>query len=106
MNGFSELDQDKLTMSKIKAAVVKVMKWKRVAEALLMADKEETIEEMESELERLMVGLDGKVKLTSSKGSSTSLSPYYRLAIILLWQQKHFAASPPRCSSRWRRRRM
>ena len=57
------------------------MKWKQVAEALLMADKEETIAQMESEFERLMVGLDEKVKPTSSKGSSTSLSPCYRLFI-------------------------
>jgi hypothetical protein len=57
---------------------VKVIKWKQVAEALLMTDNEETIEEMESELERLMVGLDEKMKPTSRKGSSTPLSPCYR----------------------------
>ena len=68
---FSELDQDKLTMTKVKAVILKVIKWKQVAEALLMTDNEETIKEMESELERLMVGLDEKVKPTLRKGSST-----------------------------------
>lgn len=75
---FSDLDKDKLSKAKIKAAIVKVMKWKQVAEALLMVDKEETIEEMESELERLMVGLDEKLKPISNKGSSTSLLPCYQ----------------------------
>jgi len=60
---------------KIKAAIVKVMKWKQLAEVLQMTDKEETMEGMESELERLMVGLDEKVKPTFSNVSSTSFLP-------------------------------
>ena len=57
------------------------MKWRQIAEALQLSDKEGTIEEMENELERLMVGLDEKVKLTSStKGSSTFLSLFNGLS--------------------------
>jgi len=51
------------------------MKWKQLAEVLQMTDKEETMEGMESELERLMVGLDEKVKPTFSNVSSTSFLP-------------------------------
>jgi len=71
-----ELDKDKLTKKKIKEVVVKVMAWKRVAEFLCEAlggtmGAEERIEEMESELGRLMVGLDEKVTANFHKKSST-----------------------------------
>jgi hypothetical protein len=51
------------------------MKWKQAAETLHTIDVEEKIEEMESELGRLMVGLVEKVARTSSKKTSTSISP-------------------------------
>lgn len=63
------------------------MKWKQVAEVLQMADKEEMIKEMESELERLMVGLDKKVKPTSGKASSTSLSHVVVVACSLIFRK-------------------
>jgi hypothetical protein len=61
-----------LTKRKIKAVVEKVMKWKQIVEALNTPEGEERIQEMTSELERLMVGLDEKVKTkTSSKKTSS-----------------------------------
>jgi hypothetical protein len=57
--------------AKLQAVVDKVVKWKQVVEALHTLVGVKKIKEMESELGRLMVGLDAKVKPTSSKKSST-----------------------------------
>jgi hypothetical protein len=70
-DGLLDLDRDKLTKAKIKTVVDKVVKWKQVVEALHTPDGDRRIEEMESELGRLMVGLDQKVKPTTRKTSST-----------------------------------
>jgi hypothetical protein len=65
-----------LTKKKIKVVVEKVMKWKQIVEALNTPEGEERIQEMTSELERLMVGLDEKVKTTTySKKNSSKKTP-------------------------------
>ena len=69
-----------MTKAKLRAVVDKVVKWKQVVEALHTLEGAKKIEEMESELGRLMVGLDAKVKPTSSKKSST-LPPSERRAL-------------------------
>jgi len=66
-----DLDRDGLTKAKLRVVVDKVVKWKQVVETLHTVEGEKKIEDMESELGRLMVGLDSKVKPTSNKKSST-----------------------------------
>jgi TATA-binding protein-associated factor len=52
------------------AVINKVMKWKQLCETLSRVDAEDRIEEMVGELGELMVGLDDRVKPTSTKKSS------------------------------------
>jgi hypothetical protein len=66
----ADLDRDRLTKVKIRDVIHKVIKWKQLSETLNRVDVEAKIEEVESELGRLMVGLDDRVKPTSNKISS------------------------------------
>ena len=47
---------------KIKAAIVKVARWKSLAEVLRTQDNLEKMESMEEELGHLMLGLGAKIK--------------------------------------------
>jgi len=47
------------------------MKWKQIVETLNTPERQEKIQEMMSELERLMAGLDKRVKTTSKKRTPT-----------------------------------
>lgn len=58
----SELDKERPTKVKIKAAIVKVARWKSLAEVLRTEDNLEKMESMEEELGRLMLGLGAKIK--------------------------------------------
>jgi hypothetical protein len=69
-----DLDREKPTKTKIKAVIVKVMRWKGLAEILQTTGVERKIEEMEAELERLMVGLGADVKPAASTKSSKCLT--------------------------------
>jgi hypothetical protein len=68
----ADLDRDRLTEANIRRVIEKVLKWKQHCETLNRVDEEDKIEEMESELGRLIVGLDPRVKPTSSKKSGKS----------------------------------
>jgi hypothetical protein len=70
-----------LTQVKIRGVVLKVLKWKQLCETLNHIDAEEKIEEMESELGRLIVGLDRRVKPTSTK-KSRMLSFAFSLPVL------------------------
>ena len=94
-----DLDRDKLTMAKLRVVVNKVVKWKQVVEALRTMEGEEKIEEMESELGRLMVGLDERVKPTSRKKSSTLPPPECPSPLIIL--KNRFVGLLHQCCSRW-----
>ncbi|RDB15031.1 Protein CHROMATIN REMODELING 5 [Hypsizygus marmoreus] len=70
INAFDNLDRDKLTKAKIKAVIVKVARWKSLADVLHTKDNLDKMEVMEEELKRLMVGLGARLPVTGgTKGS-------------------------------------
>lgn len=70
---FLDLDRDKLTKTKIKSVIVKVSRWKALADVIHTKGNMEKMEAMEEELKRLMVGLGANIKVTGTKKSSGKL---------------------------------
>jgi len=74
LTGGSELDRDHLTKAKIAAVVRSVHRWKSLADLFDNEETNVTITEIMDELNILMAGLGGQVKVKavrSAKGKST-----------------------------------
>jgi len=77
----ADLNRGKLTKTKIQAVLVKVMKWKQLAEAFeMLYDRDGRIDEMKDELDTLMIGLGMNIKTPAKKPSryphSSMLLPF------------------------------
>ncbi|TFK59812.1 hypothetical protein BDN72DRAFT_780239 [Pluteus cervinus] len=73
LSAFTDLDRDQLTKKKLESVIIKVSRWKNLAEVLLLEERRGEIQEMEAELGRLMVGIGANIKpKTAKKGITTA----------------------------------
>ena len=68
----SDLDREKLTKKKIRAVIVKVARWKSLAEVLQTRHNLEKMEAMENNLQQLILGLGASLKMSGSPRNKSS----------------------------------
>ncbi|KAF8953874.1 P-loop containing nucleoside triphosphate hydrolase protein [Flammula alnicola] len=66
-DAFDGLDRDKPTKANIKTVIVKLSRWKALAESLQLPEVMERVEAMEAELQALMLGISPQLKVSNTK---------------------------------------